>query len=317
MPDATALRTAARRLAGVALHTPLVEAPILERAAGGGGPVRLKCEQCQPIGAFKIRGAYLAIAALAPAARRRGVVTHSSGNHGQAVAFAARAFGVRAVVVMPRQAPATKVAGVRRHGAEVVFVDDPANEREPTAQGFVTREGLTLIPPFDHPDIVLGQATVGLEILEDAPDTAAILAPVGGGGLLGGIATAVRALDRPVEVIGVEPAGAATLAAALEAGTPVRLPRCASVADGLLSPQIGQLPWQAMQGVVRRSIAVSDDEIRGAVRFAFRTLGLRLEPSGATALAALRSGRVAVSGPTAVVLTGGNVDADPFTALVA
>jgi threonine dehydratase len=307
------IRRAAAGLVGLARRTPLVESPALSRAAGV--EVRLKCEHLQPIGAFKVRGASTAILRLAAADRARGVVTHSSGNHGQAVAWAARRLGTTAVVVMPRSAPAIKVEGVRREGGEVIFVETMA-EREPTARRLADERGLVLIPPYEHADVIAGQGTCGLEILEQWPGVGTLLVPVGGGGLLAGIATAVGALRPDVRIVGVEPAPVPKLSAALAAGRPVEVERQVSLADGLLPPALGTLAFAQVAGVVREAAGVTDDDLRAAVRFLFETQGLRVEPSGAATVAALLAGRVHSAGPTVAVLTGGNVDPDLFDRLV-
>ena len=279
--------------------------------------LHLKCEQLQPIGAFKVRGAFTAIARLAPEARGRGVVTSSSGNHGQAVAWVARRFGIRSVVVMPESAPAVKVGGVRRYGGEVVFAGATRSpEQQARAERFATDEGLAFIPPFDHPDVIAGQGTTGLEILDQLPLVRTVLVPVGGGGLLSGITTAITALRPGVDIIGVEPEGAPKLAAALAAGKPATLPATASLADGLLTRAIGQLPWSLIAGKVRRAVGVSEEEIAVAVKTLFDRQGLRVEPSGAVTVAALLSGKVRAEGPIVAVLTGGNVDQDLFERLV-
>jgi threonine dehydratase len=309
------IQEALHQLRGVALRTPVV------RTTGwlaAGAPAHLKCEHLQPIGAFKIRGAYTAIARLDPARRARGVVTSSSGNHGQAVAFVARRFGIRSVIVMPESAPAVKVAGVRRHGGEVVFAGQTRSaEQQRRAERYVTEEGLEMIPPFDHPDVIAGQGTTGLEILEQVPDVATILVPVGGGGLLSGITTAAKALRPEVEVVGVEPAGAAKLTAALAAGAPTPLERTASLADGLLTRAVGALPWSLITGRVREAVVVTEEEIHAAVRALFDRQGLCVEPSGAVTVAALLSGKVRTTGPVVAVLSGGNVDPELFQRLVA
>jgi threonine dehydratase len=282
-----------------------------------GRPLFLKCEHLQPIGAFKIRGAFTAIDRLGPAGRATGVVTSSSGNHGQAVAWAARRFGIRSVVVMPESAPGVKVAGVKGYGGEVVFAGRTRSpEQQVRAERFVTEEGLAMIPPFDHPDVIAGQGTAGLEILEQVPDVATVLVPVGGGGLLSGITTAIKALRPQVEIIGVEPAGAPKLAAALAGGRPVVLGVTESVADGLLTRAVGALPWALIQPHVRRAIGVSEAEIGQAVRWLFEHQGLRVEPSGAVTMAALLAGRIESPGPVVAVLSGGNVDPDVFQRLV-
>lgn len=309
-----AVRAAARRLEGVAVRTPVVDLPAL--AARVGVAVGLKCEQLQPIGAFKIRGAFNAVARLAEAGPVAGVVTSSSGNHGQALAFAAQRFGLRAVVVMPASTPRVKVDGVKRYGGEVVFAGAVRSaEQGARAEAVAREEGLRLVPPFDHPDVVAGQATVGLEILEQRPEVETILAPVSGGGLLAGISTAVAALKPSVRLVGVEPQGAAKLTAALAAGTPVPLARTDSMADGLLTQSVGRFTWPILSRVVREAVRVSEDEIAAAVRFLHGEAGLRVEPSGAVATAALLAGHVRPAGPVVAVVSGGNVDPDLFQRL--
>jgi len=249
--------------------------------------------------------------------RRAGVVTSSSGNHGLAVAWSARAFGVRAVVVMPESAAQIKVDAVRRYGGEVVFAGRHRSpEQTARAESLAEAEGLALLPPFDHPDVIAGQATCGLEILEDAPDVATILVPVGGGGLAAGIAAAVAAINPSVRVIGVEPEGAAKLSAALAQGRPVGLAHTESMADGLLTRALGQLTWSVLSGVVREAVQVSEVEIGLAVRHLYQQAQLIIEPSGAVTTAALLAGRVKADGPIVAVATGGNVDPALFQRLV-
>jgi threonine dehydratase len=307
------VRDAASALDGVVLRTPLIEAPALWAAAGV--PVRLKCEHLQSIGAFKIRGAYNALRQTPESERRRGVITHSSGNHGLAVAYAARLLGTSVIVVMPRGAPAVKIEGVRRYGGEIVFVETPA-EREAKTAELADALGLVVIPPYEHPAVIAGQATCGLEIVEQWPEVATILVPVGGGGLIAGIATAAAALRPGIRIIGVEPAAVPKLSAALRAGRPTAVPRAQSLADGLLPPAVGRLPFEHLREVVHEAVAVSDDEIIAAVRLLSREHGLRIEPSGAAAVAAVLSGRLIYTGPAVAVLSGGNVDADLFFRLV-
>ena len=319
------IREAARQLDGVAFRTPMVEAGKGVAARAGAAewaartaPVYFKCEHLQPIGAFKIRGAHTAIARLGADGRARGVVTSSSGNHGQAVAWVAERFGIRSVIVMPESAPAVKVAGVRRYGGEVVFAGKTRSpEQQLRAERYVAEEGLVLIPPFDHPDVIAGQGTTGLEILEQVPEVGTVLVPVGGGGLLSGITTAIKAIRPEVEIIGVEPAGAAKLAAALAAGRPTTLEQTASLADGLLTRAIGGLPWSLIATRVRQAVAVTEPQIARAVRFLFDHQGLRVEPSGAVTVAALLAGRIRGEGPVVAVLSGGNVDVELFEQLVA
>lgn len=310
-PSLTELREAASALEGVAVRTPLVEAAELGRRLGV--PVWLKCEQWQPIGAFKVRGAWTAVTRLPEDERRRGVIAHSSGNHGRAVAWVARRLGLRAVIVMNDNAPAVKVDAVRAEGAEVVLVD--RYQRVATAEALAARESLAMIPPFEHPHVILGQGTCALEILADRPELTALLVPVGGGGLLAGCCAAATALEHPAELIGVEPEGAAKLSAALAAGHPVALERTASIADGLLPVAVGTHPWSQIQQRVRRALRISETAIAAAVRFLFREMGLRVEPSGAIAVAALLEGQWQPSGPVAVILSGGNVDPALFERL--
>ncbi len=291
-------------------RTPLVEIPL------AGRTFRLKCEQLQPIGVFKLRGAYTAVARLGDR-RRTGIVTASSGNHGLAIAWSAKAFGVRAIVVMPETAARIKVEAVRRLGGEVVFAGRTRSpEQGARAEAIAAAEGLNLIPPFDHPDVIAGQATCGLEILEDAPDVDTILVPTGGGGLLAGISAAVSALKPSVRVIGVEPEGAAKLSAALAQGKPVTLERTESLADGLLTRAIGDLTWQVIRPVVREAVRVTEVEIGLAVKHLYRQVQVVVEPSGAVTTAALLAGRVSSDGSVVAIATGGNVDPGLFNQLV-
>jgi threonine dehydratase len=307
------LREAARALDGVAARTPLVEAPELSRRAGA--PVWLKCEQWQPVGAFKVRGAWTAVSRLPQHERERGVIAHSSGNHGRAVAWVARRLGLPAVIVMNDNAPAMKIDAVRAEGARVVLVD--RYRRLAAATAIAEEEELAMIQPFDNPNVILGQATATLEILEERPEVRAVLSPVGGGGLLAGATSAILALGSPAEPIGVEPEGAAKLSAALAAGHPVALEQTASIADGLLPIAIGELPWTIIRQRVRRAVRMSDDSIAEAVKFLFRTMGLRVEPSGAVPVAALLTGAVRPEGPVACILSGGNVEQALFERLIA
>ncbi|MDZ4673546.1 MAG: pyridoxal-phosphate dependent enzyme [Gemmatimonadota bacterium] len=308
------LRSAAAALQGVALETPLVGAPGL--GVPGGGPVRLKCEHLQPMGAFKIRGAWNSVSRLSPEQRSRGIVTHSSGNHGQALALAGARAGIRTVVVMPESAPAIKVSGVRSRGAEVVLVPGPASERGRVAQEMADTQGLVMVPPYESHDVVAGQATCTLEILDMWPAVTMIVAPVGGGGLLAGACAATSALRPDVKVFGVEPVGAPKLTRAMDAGHPVVLEQTASVADGLLPMQIGVIPFGYIQPVLAGVVQVSDAEIIAAVRFLYQHHGMRVEPSGAATVAALLAGHLPVTGPTAAILSGGNIDPERFADLV-
>ncbi|HEV8305788.1 MAG TPA: threonine/serine dehydratase [Gemmatimonadales bacterium] len=299
------IREAARGLEGVARRTPLVYVAALR--------AHLKLENEQPVGAFKIRGAYNAIRRLPYDVRQRGVITYSSGNHGQAVAYAAKQFGVRAVIVMPETAPAVKIDGVKRWGGEVVLAGRTSEDRHKKADELAARDGLAVVPPFDHPDIVAGQATVALEIVEQLPDVAMVVVPVGGGGLISGVVTGLAAAGSRAAVWGVEPAGAPKLQRSLAAGAPVRLERTASVADGLITLTVGAVPFAELarhRERLRGVVLVEDDSIRDAVHYLWRTCQLAVEPSGAATTAALLSGAIQPSeeGATVLIVSGGNVD---------
>src|SRR3989441_309597 len=293
------VRDAASGLAGVAVRTPLRFVEPLN--------AYLKLESLQPIGAFKLRGAYNAIRRLPQAASRKGVITYSSGNHGQAVAYAAQLVGVHAVVVMPETAPAVKVAGVKKWGGEVVFAGRTSDDRQRAAEKIAARDGLAIVPPFDHPDIVAGQATVGLEIAEQLPDVRTVLVPVGGGGLIAGVVTGLVAAGSRATVWGVEPVGAPKLKRSLVAG----LERTASIADGLITLGVGDIPFAhlaAQRDRVAGVALVEDDTLREAVHFLWQHCHLAVEPSGAATTAAVRSGAVHPVPPTVLVVSGGNVD---------
>ena len=309
-------RTAAA-LRGIAVRTPLVESAELTRRFGF--PVWVKCEHHQPIGAFKLRGAYTAISRLAPEERARGIITHSSGNHGQAVAFVAKHFGVRAVIVMPETAPKVKVDGIRRHGAEIVVTT--RKEREQRSRELVESQGLVMVAPYDNLDVIMGQGTCAYEVLQDQPSVSTFVVPVGGGGMIAGTCAAVmaaRAAGDPVTrtVIGVEPALSPKLGAALAAGHPVPFEPVETLADGLVPPSVGTITFAYIRQVVRQAVALSELEIGAGVRFLFHSMGLRVEPSGATPVAALLAGKITPTGPIACILTGGNVDPVVFGRLV-
>jgi threonine dehydratase len=301
--DLSDIREAAAALRGVAERTPLLRVDDLD--------VWLKLENRQPIGAFKIRGAYTAVRRLPEAERRRGVITFSSGNHGQAVAFAAQRLGLRAVIVMPETTPAVKVAGVKRWGGEAVFAGRTSEDRRLKAEEIAAHEGLAIVPPFDHADIVAGQATVALEILEDLPEVATVVVPVGGGGLIAGTVAGLAAAGSRATVWGVEPAGAPKLQRSLAAGRPVRLERTASLADGLITLTVGRIPFETLQrhhDRVGGVVLVDDDSLRDAVHYLYRQCRLAVEPSGAATTAAVRTGALRPAGPTVLVVSGGNVD---------
>lgn len=308
-------RRAAAGLRGIALRTPLVPSDALGERFGL--PVFLKPEMLQRAGAFKFRGAYWFVSQLSAADRARGLVAPSSGNHGQAVALAARLFGARATIVMPVTAPKAKIAGAERFGARVVLEGTTTADRMAKAMEIVEREGATLVPPYDHPTIIAGQGTVGLEIGEDLPEVGMVLVPVGGGGLSSGTAAAVKALAPRATVIGVEPAGSPKLSRARAAGEPVTIPADPEgLADGLLAVKVGALPFAHHQRFIDDVVSVPDAALRGAVRFLLDRHKLVAEPSGAITVAALLEGLVAPAPNTVCVLSGGNIEWDGLRGLL-
>ena len=304
------IETAARALRGIAVRTPLLPASFL------GENVWLKPEMLQRGGAFKLRGAYNFLSRLDPKARARGVVAPSSGNHAQAVALAARLLGAPAIVVMPTTVTKAKRGGAERLGARIELAGTTTADRMKRAMEIVNAEGATLVPPYDDLQIIAGQGTVGLEIVQDLPDVATILVPVGGGGLSAGVAAAVK-LHRPqARVIGVEPAGAPKLSRARQAGQPVKLDRTDSIADGLLAVEIGQLTFAHHQQFMDDVVLVDDAAMRRAMRALLDRAKLVAEPSGAITAAAVMERLVPLSGdgPTVVVLSGGNIEWDGLSA---
>jgi threonine dehydratase len=297
------IREARERIRGVAKITPLVDVSDI-----AGKPLRLKCESLQPGGAFKIRGAYNMVAQLPEAERRRGVITYSSGNHGQAVAIAARALGVAAVVVMPTTAPRIKVEGAKTFGAQVVFEGTTTLHRKARAEQIAAERHLTMVPPFDHEWIIEGQGTLGLEILEECEDVGTVLVPIGGGGLISGVAAAIKQIRPDVRVIGVEPTGAASMKHSIDAGEVRTLEQVATIADGLMAVRPGNLNFAHVREFVDRLVTVEDGEIAAAVRWLFERAKIVAEPSGAaTVAAALRAD--ARYDPTIVaIVSGGNLD---------
>ncbi|WP_046470536.1 threonine ammonia-lyase [Allosalinactinospora lopnorensis] len=295
------IRAAEVRVRGRVVRTPLLPCPWSD------APLWLKPENLQPVGAFKIRGAINALACLGEAERKAGVITHSSGNHGQALAYAARAEGVRCVVVVPEGAPRVKIAAMRRLGAEIVPVA-PA-DRKATAQKLAAERGLALIPPFDHPDIIAGQGTVGAEICDDLTDSGTVLVPVGGGGLASGVATAVRELRPRMRVVGVEPEFAADAAESLAAGRLVTWPperAQRTIADGV-RVGLSELTFAHLRARMDGIVTVTEEEIRAAMGTLARNGRIVAEPSGAVAAAAFLAGK-APTGHTVAVVSGGNVD---------
>lgn len=295
---------AAKRIKPLATRTPLLHQPWPDH-----GEFWIKPESLQPVGAFKIRGAANAIAALSAAERARGVVTYSSGNHANAVAYVAKAFGIPAAIVMQDSTPRVKVDATAAHGAEIIEV--PMPEREAVAQELAERRGLVLIPPFDHLDVMAGQGTIGVEIAADLPDVDVVLVPIAGGGLASGVGVAIKALCPDARVVGVEPELAGDAAESLRAGSLVRWPaeqRARTIADGLRT-EPSELTFAHLVDVIDDVVTVSEDEIRAAMRMLATRARLVAEPSGAVSTAAFLYHRDELApGRTAAVLTGGNVD---------
>jgi threonine dehydratase len=309
-----AIRAAAATLEGIATRTPLVPfGPPSERRF-------LKAESLQPIGAFKIRGAYVAVSSLSADERARGVITYSSGNHAQGVARAARLLGAPAVVVMPSDAPAIKQERVAADGAEVVIVGTASDERQAVAERIAAERGLAIIPPYDDDRIIAGQGTVGLEIVESLPDVAAVLVPIGGGGLASGVAAAVRALAPGARVIGVEPELAADARESLAVGRIVRWSAedvSRTIADGTRTQALGVRTFAHLAALLDSIVTVSEAQIAAAVRLAAEESRLVVEPSGALTVAALafrsaEAGLVGLDGPIVAVVSGGNLDPDRY-----
>ncbi len=307
------IRAAEARIRGVARLTPLLDLSLALPAGAAVKQLLVKCENLQPAGAFKIRGAYNMLSRLGADERGRGVITYSSGNHGQSLALAAHLLGVRAFIVMPTTAPAIKVAGARRYGAEVVFEGTTTLERKARAEAEAAARGLTMVPPFDHPWIIEAQGTIGLEIVSQCPEVETVYVQVGGGGLISGIAAAIKRLKPGARVVGVEPAGAPKMSTSLAAGAPVTLARTASVADGLLAVRPGELTFAHVQALVDEVITIDDERTLDALRWLFRDAKLVVEPSGAITVAAGLAGLSRPGGgPAVAVLSGGNVAPEAF-----
>jgi threonine dehydratase len=301
------VRAAAERIRPLARRTPVLTCAGFDARAG----VRafFKCENLQRGGAFKIRGASNLILSLAAEELARGVVAYSSGNHAQAVAIVARHVGAQATIVMPEDAPRAKIEATRAHGANIVTYNRHAEQREEIAARILERTGGTLVPPFDHPLTMAGQGTAALELLEETGPLDALIAPVGGGGLLSGCATIAKAIQPLIRVFGAEPEGANDTFLSLKAGERVALPHPDTIADGLRAPQPGALTFPIIRQLAEGVLLVSDDEIRQAVKFLLLRMKVLVEPSGAVPAAAVLFGKLPAGiGSVGVILSGGNVD---------
>jgi len=310
------IRAARERIKRAARFTPLIDVPW---PGGSSQTLWLKLESLQPVGAFKIRGAFNMIAQLPKESLERGVITYSSGNHGQAVALAAKMVGTPAVIVMPTTAPAVKIDGCRSFGAEVIMEGTTSVDRQRRAEHEAQARGLTIVPPFDHKQIIIGQGTMGLEILEQRPDLGTVVVPVGGGGMASGVAAAIKLSKPSVRMIAVEPAGAPKMSTSLAAGTPTTLPSSKSIADGLMNLRPGDITFAHIRQFVDEVVTVEEDEIARAVAWLFRNARLVAEPSGAVTTAAVAKGAGHIdpaNGAVVAVVSGGNVAPDAFAKYV-
>jgi threonine dehydratase len=304
------IRQAQARLRGVTARTPLIE---LEFGSDNRRQLYLKPENQQPVGSFKIRGAYNKIASLGAEERKRGVISYSSGNHAQAVAYAARAFGVKAIIVMPNTAPEIKRQATAKLGAQIVLVGSSSDERMRKAHELAAEHGYAIVPPYDDEKIIAGQGTIGLEILEDSPDVETVLVPVGGGGMISGVSAAIK-LSRPsVHVIGVEPELAADAQASLRAGKIMQFTAeqvTQTIADGLRTQSIGQLNFEHIRRYVDDIVTVKEHEIRQAMRILARDSNIVAEPSGAVAVAGFlfRAEQLPDTKVNVAVISGGNIE---------
>jgi threonine dehydratase len=306
------VRAAAERIRPLARRTPVLSSPEFDAAVGKR--VFFKCENLQVGGAFKIRGASNLILSLPRAVLEKGVVAYSSGNHAQGTAIAAKHVGVPATIVMPQDAPKSKMEATRAHGAKIVTYDRFTENREAIAATILQETGATLVPPFDHPMIMAGQGTAALELLEETGPLDALITPVGGGGLLSGCATIARSIDPSMRIFGAEPEGANDTFLSMMAGERVTVAHPDTIADGLRSPQPGKLTFPVLQRLVERILLVSDAEIRQAVKFLLLKLKILAEPSGAVPVAALLFGRLPADvASVGVVISGGNVDFEELT----
>jgi threonine dehydratase len=308
------IKAAKERLAGYATRTPIMTSRTLNGLIGAA--VYLKCENLQRAGAFKFRGAFNAISQLSQEQRSRGVITYSSGNHAQAVALVSKLFNIRAIVVMPNNAPTTKRVATEQYGAEVIEYDPEKTSREEIAQNLQTRRDYALIPPFDHLDVIAGQGTAVLEMLEELGHLDMLLVPCGGGGLLSGSAIAAKSMDPKCLVIGVEPELADDANKSFYTKTLHRVANPPTIADGTRTPSLGKLTFPLILEYVDEMRTVTEAAIMDAVRFLFYRMKMVVEPSGALGLAALLSRRVTPEGRIGVILSGGNIDAPTMTMIL-
>jgi len=300
------IEAARQLLTGVVRTTPLEESRPLTAIVGL--PTWLKCENQQRAGSYKVRGAYTRIARLSQEERGRGVVAASAGNHAQGVALAAGMLGIPTTVFMPEGAPLPKVTATKGYGAAIEYAGNSVDDALVAAREFAERTGAVLIHPFDHPDVIAGQGTVGLEILDQCPDAGTIITAVGGGGLISGVAVAAKALRPQIRVVGVQATGAASYPPSLAAGEPIKLPESTTIADGIAVLRPGDLNFAHVTKLVDEFVTVTDEELSAALLMLLERHKMVVEPAGAAGVAALIAGKAQVTGPVVAILSGGNVD---------
>ena len=307
---------AARRLEGVAHKTPVLRSRTLD--ARTGALAFLKCENFQRMGAFKFRGAYNRLAQLSPGDRKRGVVAFSSGNHAQGVALAAHLLDIPATIVMPKDAPKAKLEATRGYGAEIVLYERSEEDREVVAREICEERGSTIVPPYNDAHVIAGQGTCARELLQEVPDLDIMLVPTGGAGLLSGTSVSAHSMNPKTRVYGVEPEAGNDVQQSLAAGHIIKIPVPNTIADGMMTQCPGDITFNLVQRYATGVVTVSDDEIKEAMRFAFERMKLIMEPSGASSLAALLSGRVDHKNKrVGIIVSGGNVDPKTFASIIA
>jgi threonine dehydratase len=311
LPTFEDVRLAAKRIAGVAHRTPVLTSRTADIATGA--KLYFKAENLQRAGAFKFRGAYNSIAALEPATRERGVIAFSSGNHAQAIAYAAALQGISSTIVMPTDAPAIKVAATKGYGAKVVFYDRYKEDREAISRRLSEETGATLIPPFDHPDVIAGQGTAAMELLDEVGELDVLVTPLGGGGLLAGSALSVKAMSPNCSIVGVEPEAGNDGQQSLAKGEIVRIAIPKSIADGALTPSLGDYTFPIVRKTIEKIVTVSDAQLVSTLRFFAERMKIVVEPTGCLAAAAVLQGVLDCKGKrVGIVLSGGNVDIAAF-----
>jgi threonine dehydratase len=315
VPTIDDVRAAAQRIKGIAHRTPVLTSRTADVRTGAS--LFFKCENLQRVGAFKFRGAYNAIASLGEEQRRRGVITYSSGNHAQAMALAGQLQGVKVTVIMPHDAPAMKVAATRGYGADVVFYDRFKEDREALGRDLAAQGGLTLIPPFDHPDVIAGQGTAALELIEEVGALDALVAPLGGGGLLAGCALSAKSLSPDCRVIGVEPEAGNDGQQSLRKGEVVRIPVPQTIADGAMTTSLGAHTFAIIRAAVSDIVTVPDAMLVSAMRFFLERMKIVVEPTGCLAAAAVLEGVYPCAGKrVGIILSGGNIDLQSLRSLL-